>query len=237
MTIYDGYTTRDLTVLKFCGGGQVVQPTTSSGPELLVEFTTSPYGTFNNLQQDTNLQAFNGFQLEVEVTFVDIQSPTYVKSKRSCEFWIRGMGHGVLENPKHTIAPNTTCLYHLQGTELTSRSMDHLQMSLRRAGSVSTTNTRFKVWLSILKFDYAPYLEPTDENMLLQPLKEDCSGMLRIFDGQLREAPMCKDLDCYINERDPSPRNARPGHNYTNVIARFVIINSLTRAAKWHSSG
>lgn len=221
MTIYDGYTTRDPVVLKFCGGGQAVLPTTTSGPELLVEFTTSPYGTFNNLQQDSNLQAFNGFQLEVEVTFVDIQSPTYAKSKRSCEFWIRGTGHGVLENPKHTIAPNTTCLYHMQGTELTSRTMDQLQVSLRRAGSVSATNSRFKIWLSILKFDYSPVFEPADENMLLQPLKEDCSGMLRIFDGQLREAPMCKDLDCYVNEREIPQRLMRLGHNHTNVIARF----------------
>lgn len=221
VTIYDGYTTRDPVVLKFCGGGQSVQPTTSSGPELLVEFTTSPYGTFNNLQQEANLQAFNGFQLEVEVSFVDIQSPTYAKSKRSCEFWIRGTGHGVLENPKHSIAPNTTCLYHLQGTELTSRSMDQLQVSLRRAGSASPSNSRFKIWMSILKFDYAPIFEPADESMLLQPQKEDCSGMLRIFDGQLREAPMCKDLDCYINEREIPQRLMRLGHNHTNVIARF----------------
>lgn len=220
VTIYDGYTTRDPVMLKFCGGGQAVQSTTSSGPELLVEFTTSPYGTFSNLQQDPNMQAFNGFQLEVEVTFVDIQSPTYAKSKRSCEFWVRGTGHGVLENPKHTIAPNTTCLYHLQGTELTSRGMDHLQVSLRRAGSVSPTNPRFKVWLSILKFDYSPYLEPTDENMLLAPQKEDCSGMLRVFDGQLREPPMCKDLDCYVNDREV-PQRMRSGQNHTNVIARY----------------
>lgn len=112
MTIYDGYTTRDPIILKFCGGGQAVPSSTSSGPELLVEFTTSPYGTFINPQQYFN--SLNGFQLEVQVEFVDIQSPTYAKSKRLCEFWIRGTGHGILENPKHSIAPNTTCLYHMQ---------------------------------------------------------------------------------------------------------------------------
>lgn len=37
-----------------------------------------------------------------------------MKSKRTCEFWIRGTGYGVLENPRHSLAPNTTCLYHLQ---------------------------------------------------------------------------------------------------------------------------
>ncbi|CAG9804070.1 unnamed protein product [Chironomus riparius] len=222
VTIYDGYTTRDPIILKFCGGGQTVPQATSSGPELLVEFTTAPYGTFNNLQPDTNLLAFNGFQLEVEVSFVDIQSPTYTKSKRSCEFWIRGTGYGIIENPLHSIAPNTTCLYHLQGTEITSRSMDQLQVSLRRAGSMSTSTSRFKIWLSMLKFDYAPVYEgPMDENMLLQPLKEDCSGMLRIFDGQLREPPTCKDLDCHIYDRNDAQRMLRYGLNHTNVLARF----------------
>lgn len=192
---------------------------TSSGPELLVEFTTAPFGTFNNLQPDTNLQAFNGFQLEVEVTFVDIQTPTYSKNKRLCEFWVRGTGHGVLENPQHSIAPNTTCLYHFQGTELTSRTMDQLQMPMRKVGNHPSSHSRFKVWFSLLKFDYAPNPEPFDENTLLLPMKEDCSGMMRIFDGQLREPPMCKDLDCHTNDRDQ--RLSRYGHNSTNVIARF----------------
>lgn len=60
------------------------------------------------------MKLFVRFFIQVEVTFVDIQSPTYVKSKRMCEFWVRGTGHGVLENPKHSLSPNTTCLYHLQ---------------------------------------------------------------------------------------------------------------------------
>lgn len=64
ITIYDGYTTRDPVVLKFCGGGGKGLPrATSSGPELLIEFVTSPFGTFKSspLQSRT----LNGFQLEV----------------------------------------------------------------------------------------------------------------------------------------------------------------------------
>lgn len=34
-----------------------------------------------------------------------------------CEFWIRGTGHGDLESPRHSLPPNTTCLYHLQVSE------------------------------------------------------------------------------------------------------------------------
>jgi hypothetical protein len=217
--VYNGYTTRDPVLLKFCGGGQAIPRATSSGPELLVEFTSSPFGTFNNLQPDSNLQAFNGFQLEVEVSFVDINSPTFSKSKSSCEFWIRGTGHGTLENPHHSIAPNTTCLYHFQGTELLSRTMDQLYMPLRKVGSYPSSHSRYKIWFSMLKFDYAPIPEPFDENMLLQPLREDCTGMLRIFDAQLREPPNCKDLDCLMNEREQ--RLSRYGQNSTNVIARF----------------
>lgn len=62
ITIYDGYTTRDPTILKFCGGGSVPE-STSSGPELLVEFTSSPYGTFSTTQP--NVHSIFGFQIEV----------------------------------------------------------------------------------------------------------------------------------------------------------------------------
>lgn len=56
----------------------------------------------------------------------------------------------------------------------------------------------------------------------MQPIKEDCSGMLRIWDGQLREVPICKnDLDCMVNEREIPQRLMRLGHNHTNIMARF----------------
>lgn len=45
--------------------------------------------------------------------------------------------------------------------------------------------------------------------------------MLRIFDGQLREVPICKDLDCLVNEREMPQRLLRLGQNHTNVLARF----------------
>lgn len=65
VTVYDGYTTRDPVVLRFCGGGVPTPEAISSGPELLVEFTTSPFGTF---LQPATAQSLHGFQLEVEVS-------------------------------------------------------------------------------------------------------------------------------------------------------------------------
>uniref|UniRef100_A0A182TNP0 CUB domain-containing protein n=1 Tax=Anopheles melas TaxID=34690 RepID=A0A182TNP0_9DIPT len=217
ITVYDGYTTRDPIILKICGGGQAIPQAISSGPELLVEFTTSPYGTFNTPQ--TSGHSLHGFQLEVSVRFVDIQTPTYAKSKRICEFWLRGTGHGVLQNPLHSLAPNTTCLYHLQGTE--ARAIDAINIP-RRSGALSTSPTRFKVWISVLKFELAPEFGATEEQMLQYQTKEDCSGMLRIWDGPLREVPNCKDVSCLTTDKDGTQRSSvRFGANTTNIIARY----------------
>lgn len=65
--MYDGYTTRDPIMLKFCGGGQAVPAAVSSGPELLVEFTTSPYGTFTG--SSSQVLPLYGFQLEVRLSY------------------------------------------------------------------------------------------------------------------------------------------------------------------------
>ncbi|KAH8295665.1 hypothetical protein KR018_002570, partial [Drosophila ironensis] len=250
VTVYDGYTTRDPVILKFCGGGQAVPAAVSSGPELLVEFSTSPFGTFTGTS--SQVLPLYGFQLEVsvnhcsgsssssgsrvnhsiflgqvEVQFVDIQSPTYSKNKKPCEFWIRGAGRGILENPKHSLAPNSTCLYHLQGIGV-FKTFDHLSLS-RRTSSQSGMHqplSRFKVWISVLKFNLDPEFGQIDETSVgaigVLQTQEDCSGMLRIWDGTLRDAPVCKDLNC---ASEPTSSYTSLGHytthNTTNVIARF----------------
>ncbi|XP_059481881.1 uncharacterized protein LOC132200435 isoform X2 [Neocloeon triangulifer] len=176
VTIYDGYTTRDPILMRFCGGGQAVPPAVSSGPELLVEFTSSPYGTFlapqgagdqmatNSFPSGGVTSALHGFQLDVEVKFVPLHTPTYARNKR-CEFWIRQSTEllpngrsdtgGRLENPKHSLAPNTTCLYHISAAEVSS-----------------------KVWISMLKYHVDSSLDPKYQ-------VENCSAELRIWDGDV----------------------------------------------------
>ncbi|XP_075160932.1 uncharacterized protein LOC142233787 [Haematobia irritans] len=223
VTVYDGYTTRDPIMLKFCGGGQAVPQAVSSGPELLVEFTTSPYGTFTG--SSSQVLPLYGFQLEVEVIFVDIQSPTYTKNKKPCEFWIRGAGRGILENPKHSLAPNTTCLYHLQGVGI-FKTFDHLSLSRRtNAQGIHAPPSRFKVWISMLKFNLDPEFGQMDETSVgaigVLQTQEDCSGMLRIWDGAMREPPVCKDLNCITETNLVHPSLQQYAQNTTNVIARY----------------
>lgn len=81
VTVYDGYTTRDPIVLKFCGGGQAVPAAVSSGPELLVEFTTSPYGTFTG--SSSQVLPLYGFQLEVSILCI---AETKKKNKKPLYF-------------------------------------------------------------------------------------------------------------------------------------------------------
>lgn len=133
----------------------------------------------------------------MEVTFVDLKSPTYAKNKKQCEFWVRGSGRGIIENPIHSLAPNTTCMYHLQGTGVFT-TYDHLSLNTRRPNQ-PLPMSRFKVWLSVLKFNLEPEFgvmnEVSSGAIGVLQTQEDCSGMLRIWDGPLREPPVCKDLN------------------------------------------
>jgi hypothetical protein len=93
VTVYDGYTTRDAILLKFCGGGEPVPEAVSSGPELLVEFTSSPYGTF---VYPASLQALHGFQLEVQVRAPAIDPPPHFSFPFLCHLMCRGEKRGKL---------------------------------------------------------------------------------------------------------------------------------------------
>lgn len=86
--------------------------------------------------------------------------------------------------------------------------------------------SRFKVWISVLKFNLSPKLSPLivnineiknsgshtnqiangDNPVDIHPKSrgggsghhypsEECNGMLRIWDGPLREVPNCNDLN------------------------------------------
>ncbi|CAH1403619.1 unnamed protein product [Nezara viridula] len=183
VTVYDGYTTRDPVLLRFCGGGASVPRAVSSGPELLVEFSTSPYGTF--LYPATIPQPLHGFQLKVAVEFVDREEPLYTRNKK-CEFWLSGTGHGVLESPRNSLPPNTTCLYHFWGAVpgTTAPPKQHPRPP------------RYRVWLSILKYHVG--LSPNEEMQPQYSEKKDvdCSTSLNIWDGTIKTAPACAKENC-----------------------------------------
>ncbi|XP_034252520.1 uncharacterized protein LOC117652003 [Thrips palmi] len=194
VTVYDGYTTRDPVLLRFCGGGEPVPPVTSSGPELLVEFSTSAFGC---LEQPGPLQPLHGFQLEVQVQFVDARSPQYSKGKR-CELWVRGAGRGLLESPRHSLPRNATCLFHLQGPPA------RFQPAPWRSNA-ALPPPRFRVWLSVLKFHVTTGLDASPTTQVR--MEESCASQLRVWDGS---APL---------NSDGSPVPSSLGN--TSLLARY----------------
>ena len=127
-----------------------------------------------------------------QVYFLDSESPSYTKNKR-CEFVLKGNTKGVLESPRHSLSPNTTCTYHLEGTDL-ARPPPTYRPSPGRypiqydpkywLRQTTPPPSRYRVWLSVLKFHVSPPLIKTDEI---------CSTHLEVWDGYFKE-PSCNDV-------------------------------------------
>ncbi|KAB0793651.1 hypothetical protein PPYR_13271 [Photinus pyralis] len=209
VTVYDGYTTRDPIILKFCGGGEAVPEAVSSGHELLIEFSTSPFGTFSH---PIPVQSLHGFQLDVEVKFVDQLSPMFIKHKRNCEFWIRGTDKGILDNPLHSLPANTTCLYHLQGIDtsvspspIPFRPISRYPEGIWRPTRLLFPPPRYRVWLSVTKFHVAGSkdLQKQDQEM--------CRSSLKVWDGQVWTGTNCNDLFCSKDKLKNVPKTSMSG--------------------------
>lgn len=87
---------------------------------------------------------------------MDEKSRSFVKENNNCDFYISSdeSSSGVLENPKHSLPPNTTCRYHFQG------------------------KTNEIVWLSFVKY----YAASADAAASIDAAS-DCNAKLLIWDG------------------------------------------------------
>ena len=109
VSVYDGGAMRSPFLTKFCGTARLTN-ITSSGPEMLVVFKSSPSGQMNHL---ANLAT--GFEFNVNVLFVK-RNPNSISSEE-CEENIKSFGatKGVIRNPIYAMAANSTCRYNLIG--------------------------------------------------------------------------------------------------------------------------
>ncbi|KAK0179052.1 hypothetical protein PV327_007878 [Microctonus hyperodae] len=153
LTVYDGGSTTDRVLIRLCGG-DVVPDIVSSRNVMLLEFHTSPY---DNPFHPVPLSFLPGFELEVHVLFVNDKSLSFVKDNANCDFDITSYESpsGVLENPKHSLPPNTTCRYHFQG----------------KPNEI--------VWISFVKY-YTASTDPPATNI---DSNNDCNAKLLIWDG------------------------------------------------------
>ncbi|XP_066595099.1 uncharacterized protein [Prorops nasuta] len=152
LTVYDGGSTSDRVLVRLCGG-DTVPDIVSSHNTMLLEFHTSPY---DNPFHPVPLSFLPGFELEVQVIFVDEKSRTFVKENENCDFYISSddSPSGILENPKHSLPPNTTCRYRFHG----------------KPNEI--------VWLSFVKY-YSASVDPATSI----DTAGDCNAKLLIWDG------------------------------------------------------
>lgn len=145
---------KNAPVLAHLCSGETVPEIISSGPEMLVKFHTSPYG---NPFHPLPLSHLPGFELEVQVYFVDKESPTYIEHGKKCEFFLNTFDNssGLLESPMHSIPPNTTCHYRFKGQK------------------------NEVVWLSFIKY-HVP------NELLLFDTSGDCDVQLQLWDGDVK---------------------------------------------------
>ncbi|GBP31499.1 hypothetical protein EVAR_84609_1 [Eumeta japonica] len=120
-------------------------------------------------------------------------------------------------NPQHSLPPNTTCLYHMQGIDTAGPSG---RVIMYRRPSFSAP--RFRVWFSVLKFFVSNALNPN------LPEDEYCGSHLNIWDGPMRISPGCSDIFCDKDRsiqmsRATSPQTVLVGRPPTNatLVARY----------------
>lgn len=92
----------------------------------------------------------------IQVILVDEKSRSIVKENDKCNFHISSYEStsGTLKNPKHSLPPNTTCSYHLQG----------------KPNEI--------VWLSFVK-----YYASTTDIVTSHDVTSECNAKLLIWDG------------------------------------------------------
>ncbi|KAG4069705.1 hypothetical protein HA402_002284, partial [Bradysia odoriphaga] len=153
LSVYDGRTTAFPELARICGG-DYLPDIISSGPDMLIEFQTSPY---DSLYHPTPISFLLGFEMQIQVMFVNANSQLYTRQSNHCEFTLSAFesASGELESPRHTLPPKTVCRYHFQG----------------RRHEI--------VWISFIKYHSA-----VDQSVFEAPA--ECAPQLRIWDGKLR---------------------------------------------------
>ncbi|KAK9883390.1 hypothetical protein WA026_001565 [Henosepilachna vigintioctopunctata] len=204
--ILDGWGASATMLAHLCSGETMPQ-IVSSGPELMIKFFTSPFG---NPFHPLPLSYLPGFELEVEVFYVNKESPSYIEHGKKCEFFVTTFANniGYLENPLHSLPPNTTCNYHFRG------------------------QSQEVIWISFMKYHVTN--ERPDFNT------GDCDVQLQIWDGDIKNentvpliGQFCKDDKpklCDHSLLKNSSREPRPcgfAESYISSGSELTISQSI----------
>lgn len=199
LIFYDGGTTNDPVLAKYCGGDWLPK-VVSRGPEMLVAFHSSPFSI--PLHSPPSHSPLRGFELDVDVIFADSDSMDYSRETLKCEFlvnatspdsdeiWTGSGRKGRLISPRHSLPPNTTCSYKFRG----------YQTDL--------------VWISFMSYSQRALLVGESAHALIgnSSIGGGCATRLRIWDGSLLLEDKCDEPPklCDHSALSNSTRVTRP---------------------------
>ncbi|XP_047476391.1 uncharacterized protein LOC125030401 [Penaeus chinensis] len=112
LLVYDGNSTDAPLFLKVCGSG-ALPPITSTGPDMLLVFSTS---RFDEPTQETLMPRTLGFELNVKVNYLSMDSREFARN-RQCTFHIFGANNssGEVTSVVNTQPQNSSCVYLFHG--------------------------------------------------------------------------------------------------------------------------
>ncbi|XP_069977719.1 uncharacterized protein [Penaeus vannamei] len=112
LLVYDGNSTDAPLFLKVCGSG-ALPPITSTGPDMLIVFSTS---RFDEPTQETLMPRTLGFELNVKVNYLSMDSREFARN-RQCTFHIFGANNasGEVTSVVNTQPQNSSCVYLFHG--------------------------------------------------------------------------------------------------------------------------
>lgn len=197
LIFYDGGSTNDPVLAKYCGGDWLPR-VVSRGPDMLVAFHSSPFSI--PLHSPPSHSPLRGFELDVDVIFADSDSLDF--SREKCEFdvnatspdsdeiWTGKGRRGRIVSPRHSLPPNTTCIYNFKGFQ----------------GDL--------VWISFISYSHRALLVSEGAHALMGngSASGACATKLRIWDGALLLEDKCDEPPklCDHSALSNSTRVTRP---------------------------
>ncbi|XP_059482950.1 uncharacterized protein LOC132201076 [Neocloeon triangulifer] len=198
---------RGAVIARLCGG-DAVPDIVSSGPRMLVEFSTSP---FDNPFHPAPVSYLPGFELDIEVKMVPAVQPRSYAQQGKCVFTVSSFEsrQGQLGPPLHSLPANTTCRYEFAG-----RPNERVWIAFLKYHVAERVQSKGVPSLGSARVPLPESVPGTEDSKKADEAKEeednDCPARLRIWDGAPSTLPHIQQENStkLLGEfcRDESPR-------------------------------
>ncbi|XP_065344776.1 uncharacterized protein LOC135942548 [Cloeon dipterum] len=169
-------------IARLCGG-DAVPDIVSSGPRMLVEFSTS---AFDTPFHPTPVSYLPGFELDIEVRTMPVVQPRSFAQQGKCVFTVSSFEsrQGQLGPPMHSLPANTTCTYEFAGRPNERVWIAFLKYHVAERAQNKVVASLGLPRVPVVDNSADPGTEdPKKSEMSKEDEDNDCPARLRIWDG------------------------------------------------------